>query len=74
MDEITKSEWVNWKNDRVTRAYIEALNTKREALKEGLAQDETGGDPVKIAQVQGRTMSLFDAILYATQNFDFIED
>lgn len=74
MEEIRKSDWVQWKNDRVTRALVADLIEKRELLKEGFAEDEMGGDTNKMFHTQGRLVALKDTILYITQNFAYIED
>lgn len=73
MSDITKSEWVQWKNDRVTRAFLADLKEKRELLKEGFAEDEMGGDVNKMFLTQGRIMALKDTILYILEDFVHIE-
>lgn len=62
MIEITFDEWVNWKKQPVTQFILDALNQKREALKEGIAEGHS--EQAFLERQIGRAMSLKDAIRF----------
>ena len=62
---VEKSDWVDWKNNPVTKLYIHALFTKREAIKEALAEGQIAKEAIDlhIGQCQG-IKDTIDFILY----------
>ena len=74
MEPITKADWVQWKNDRVTRFYLSSLMTKREHLKEGIVEDHAGESERVLYLSIGQAMALKDAIQYALEHFEYTEE
>lgn len=72
MDEfaVTKEMWLAWKQNPVTIHFLTSLNSKREELKEGIAEGQAGND---IDLQIGRCMALKDTIQYALHEFDVID-
>lgn len=64
---ITKEDWVAWKSNPVTKAFLNRLNIKREELKEGIAEGQAEGD--ELQRTIGRCMSLIDVLQDAKYNF-----
>jgi hypothetical protein len=60
---ITKEDWVDWKQHKVTKMFLKAVHDKREALKEGIADGAVEGD--ELQRTIGRCMSLYDTINFA---------
>ena len=69
--EVLKSEWLQWKSSKVTKAFIAGLLNKREYLKEGLAEGQTRGDEALIDV--GRCQALKDTVMDAIEDFNYIE-
>ena len=69
--EVSKTEWLQWKANKVTKSYIEGLLNKREFLKEGLAEGQTRGEEALIDV--GRCQALKDAVMNAIEDFDYLE-
>lgn len=72
MIEVTKREWIEWKQNKVTKEYIERIYTKREQLKEGLAEGQAEG--TEHDRVIGQCQAIKDAIDYAVFNFETLEE
>lgn len=70
---VTKDMWVSWKHDPVTQEFIARLSDKREMLKEGVVEGQAS-DERETQRVFGQCQALKDAILYATRDFEFIEE
>ena len=70
--EVTKSEWVDWKNSRVTKAFLERIFNKREEIKEAIVEGQITAEERDnhIGQCQG----IKDSIDYAVFNFETIND
>lgn len=69
---VTKEMWVDWVKHPVTQEFLKALNDKREMLKEGLSENQTGTEREDCITM-GKCQSLKDAIVYATKEFDYVE-
>ncbi len=65
---ITKEQWVMWKQDPVTQAFLSDLYKTREELKEGMAEGAADSN-IEIYRTQGRCMSIKDAIHHARVEF-----
>ena len=68
--EVTKSQWVVWKESAVTQEFIQRLFDKREMLKEGLAEGQVEAVDLFVGQCQAYK----DAIAYALQDFEVVND
>ena len=68
---ITKEMWVAWREDSVTKEFLTRLANKREQLKEGLAEGQGGEDYLLYV---GQCQAYRDALAYALQEFEIIED
>lgn len=66
---ILKQDYVHWRHDPVTQALIHDLTAIREEYKEEWAQGKFQGE-IQQGVVQG----LMDALLYITQDFNYLED
>lgn len=71
--DIYKSLWQEWKRSPVTKAFIYDLMSKREELKEGLA-DGACSEEKEEQRIVGRAMALKDAISYAIEDFIVVDD
>lgn len=61
---ITKSEWINWKQNEVTKIFLEYLVANRAAKLEEIADGRCSTDR-EIYTVIGQVQGLFDAIDFA---------
>lgn len=68
---VTKEMWLAWKQNPVTIHFLTSLNTKREEIKEALAEGGGGKEGLDIHI--GRCMALKDTIQYALHEFDIID-
>lgn len=66
---VTKSEWVQWKHNDVTKEMLKAMMDKRETVKEALVR---GGVPLEINQ--GYCQAILDMYNYAVEDFEVRED
>ena len=71
LEEVSKEEWLQWKANKVTKKYIANILTKREYLKEGLAEGQTRGEEALIEI--GRCQALKDVVMNVIEDFDYIE-
>lgn len=69
MATVSKEMWIDWKRNPVTMDFLGALNDKREQIKEGIAEGQSGNVDLDI----GRSQGLKDALKYALVEFDYIE-
>jgi hypothetical protein len=68
---ISKSEWIAWKSNPVTKVFLKAIFDKRESIKEELAEGRGREDlNLYIGQCQG----MKDCLDYAINSFEYIED
>lgn len=58
---ITKEEFVNWRNSRVTEAFFDAVIGKKEAIKDMLVQS-AGEDSVRDAVYRGYCTAMDDIL------------
>lgn len=65
---LTKEQWVIWRKDPVTQAFLADLHKTREELKEGMAEGAVSED-IEVYRTQGRCMSIKDAIHHALVEF-----
>lgn len=72
MTPITKSEWMDWKSNKVTYEYLSRLHGMREEYKEGLVEGRAEGKEQQDVVI-GRCQGLKDAVDYAVKGFDVID-
>jgi len=70
VDQVSKDEYQEWKNNRVTKRYIQGLFDTREELKEGIVEESQSTDQARFVAI-GRCQALKDAIDFAIFNFDY---
>lgn len=72
MTEVTKEEWSNWRNDKVTLQFLSSAMNMRDIVSEGVLQGVVKGEErdVEIGKCQG----IQALIQLAIQNFDYIRD
>jgi hypothetical protein len=66
-----KEDYINWKNDRVTRFFLQQLVAKREEGKEEWANGKFTDRDILIAS--GKAQGIQDCIDYALLDFEYIE-
>lgn len=70
-DPVSKDEYNEWRNNRVTKAFLEELFETREQLKEDLVEMKNSTDQDRFVTI-GRCQALKDAIDHAIFEFDYI--
>lgn len=69
---MTKEEWVDWRDNFVTQAFLEALQDTRDGKKEEIAEGKVEGNQLYVEI--GRCQGLKDALDYALRYFHLEED
>lgn len=69
---ISKEEFLEWRNSRGTKQFVQALFEKREAIKEGIVEMAHSSDEQRFVDI-GRTQGYKDAIDYVVYNLDYME-
>jgi hypothetical protein len=72
MELISKSEYIDWRNRKVTREFVARIFEQREGLKEDLADGKASIEDLKI--LIGRAQGMKDVIDYILHDFEFIDD
>jgi hypothetical protein len=67
---VSKEDWVDWRQHKVTQRFLRAMQQKREMLKEGLAENQSGSEREDCITM-GRTQALKDVIIYAVREFEY---
>lgn len=68
--EVYKSEYLDWRRSKVTKALVQDILHKREALKEGWAE----GHLEKEETDKGRCQGMKDIIDYIVDGFEVVDD
>lgn len=68
MEKPSKETWVNWVQHPATQYFLHAINSKREMLKEGIAENQTG---VLVKEYIGQCMGIRDCLEYALKDYEF---
>lgn len=70
--EVTKEEWVAWRNDKVTLQFLSSAMNQRDLVSEGVLQGIVTGEDrlIDIGKCQG----IQGLIQLAIQNFDYIKE
>lgn len=61
LEQVSRSEWSDWKNSRITKGVVESIFNTREELKEGLAEGQASTDR-ELCILIGRCQGLADSI------------
>jgi hypothetical protein len=69
---ITKRDWLDWKSQETTRLLLQGLHEKREMLKEGLANGQSGEG--NFEREIGRCIALQEAIEFILIGPEFEEE
>lgn len=72
MEEVFKDEWHDWKEQKVTKAFLKVLFNKREYLKEMMADNGYGSEQERLIDV-GQCIAIKDNIDYAIAGFEYID-
>lgn len=70
--EVTKEEWIAWRNDKVTLQFLSSAMNQRDLVGEAVLQGVVGGEDrlIHIGKCQG-----IQALLsIALENFDYIKE
>ena len=70
--EIFKDEWINWKNQKVTKAFLKVLFNKREYLKEILAEHGHSSENERMIDI-GQCIAIKDNMNYAIHDFECVD-
>lgn len=65
---VSKQEWIDWKSNSVTKEFLERLFTKREEIKEGIAEETIVEEAIQ--RHIGQCQAYKDVINYALYDFD----
>ena len=71
--DVFKDEWQEWKNQKVTKAFLKVLFNKREYLKEILAEQGHGTDHERLIDI-GQCIAIKDNMNYAIFDFECIDN
>ena len=66
---ISKEQWIDWKRHPVTMYFLQAISDKREQIKEGIAEGQSG---MNLNRDIGRAQGLKDVLRYALVDFDYV--
>lgn len=69
--DITKEEWIQWRDHPVTKEFVARVLNQREALKEGLVEGHLDSDKAEHIAI-GRCQGMKDMALYALKEFEFV--
>lgn len=70
--DVFKDEWLDWRSNKVTKAYLKVLFTKREFLKEGLAENNHSSEVERLVDV-GQCIAIKDNLDYAIEGFQYVD-
>ena len=73
VEQVSKEQWVSWKQDPVTRFLVHSLVKRRNELVEDWAEGRLTSIEEEHRQ-QGRVQNLQDIVLYLIQDFDYIKE
>ena len=72
MNPVTKEEWLAWKEEKVTREFIQRIHENRESLKEGWAEG-LASNLEQMYTTLGQCQGIKDVIDYALRDFHYID-
>ena len=67
--EVSKEQWVGWRDSPVTQEFAKRMFDKRELLKEGLAEGQAANYDIVVGQCQAYK----DVIEYTLEVFEVID-
>lgn len=70
--EVFKDEWLDWKQQKVTKAFLKVLFNKREYVKEMLADKVQGSENERLIDI-GQCIAIKDNINYALYDFECVD-
>jgi hypothetical protein len=70
--EVFKSEWEDWRTNKVTKAFLKTLFDKREYLKEMMAENTYGSEAERLIDI-GQCIAIKDNMDYAIYQFNYVE-
>ena len=73
IEEVYKSEWGEWKRQKVTRALLADIMNKRDWLKEALAENKFDSDQERNINI-GKCIAMREIVEYIIADFATIMD
>lgn len=70
--QVSKEEWVLWRNSKVTQEFFHRVTTNRETIKEGIADGQAETEKELYITI-GRCQGMKDVLLYGLRDFDVID-
>lgn len=70
--EVFRSEWEDWRGNKVTKAFLKTLFNKREFLKETMAENGYSTEAERLVDI-GQCIAIKDNIDYALSGFEYVE-
>lgn len=70
--DVFKDEWQDWRTSKVTKAFLKVLFTKREWLKDNMADNGHGTEQERLIDI-GQCIAIKDNIDYAIEGFQYLE-